>query len=338
MGELALSKIQWGLEATRGTPVAADTMLLAAPISIDPDRAPHYPQDVAGLRARTTRSHIYEYLVRNTLSFDADHPAYFQILPILFSLGLKGSVTPSEQTPSQSDYLWTFTPSLTASNAPQAGTLEVGDDVQAYEAEYMMFERYRIAGQVNQDGGNAPVTIEADFFARQWTATSFTGALSIPSTEIMNAKLAQFYLNTAWADVGTTEKTGLLREFSIEILTGVHPKFHGSSSKTFSTYGEGFIGFMANFVFEGNSDADAIWDTLNSQALQVARLKISGSQIGSGENHSLTIDLGGTWQRVVPMSSQDRGNNLHAAILQDKYDATGAKILQVAVSTNVSAI
>lgn len=338
MGEFALSKLQWGLEATRGTAVAADTMVLAAPMAINTDRKPFYPKDMVGIRARTTRSHIFEYMVRNALTFDAAHPAYFQILPMLFSCGLKGSVTPSEQTPAQADYLWTFTPSLTAANSPQTITLEGGDNVQAYEVEHVLFERFAISGEINQDGEASPVELTADFFGRQWTATTFTGSIAIPSTEIMNAKLAQLYLNVSWATIGNTEKTGLLRGFNVEILTGLHPKMTGSGNKYFDTYGEGFIDVLASFTFEGNSDADAIWDAFNAQTFQAIRLKISGAQIGTGVNHSLTLDIGGTWEEVIPMADVDKGNNLHTAVLHGKYDITGAKLLQVAVSTNVSAI
>lgn len=338
MGERALSKIQFGTEATRGTAVAADTMLLAAPIKIDPDRKPQYPEDMLGLRARTSRSYFYEYLVRNTLKFDAQHPLYYQALPMLFSIGLKGGVTPAEQTPSQSDFLWTHTPSLTAANAPDTITLEAGDDVQAYECEHTMIERYKISGNISQDGGDSPVTADCDFFARQWTATAFTGSLSIPSTELLNAKLARFYLDTTWAGVGTTEKVNLLRGFDIEILTGVHQVMAGSANRYFNTYAESFIEFMASFVFEGNSDADVIWDAFNAQSLAVARLTVTGALIGTGVNHKLTLDLGGTWEAVVPLDSEDRGNNLHAAVLHGKYDTTGAKLLQASVITNVAAI
>lgn len=338
MGERAFTRFQWGKETTRGTAVAADTWLYAAPIPMTPDRVPQYHQDLSNTRARTVRDSVFEYLVRNSLRFDADHPPYFQILPMLFSCGLIGNITPSEQTPSQGDYLWTMTPSLIAANAPDTITLEAGDDVQAYEVEHVMFERYRIAGEIAQDGVGGPVTIEADFFGRQWTAATFTAALSLPTTEIMSAKVTQFFLDTAWSGVGGTEKTGLLRAFDVEILTGVHPKFHGSANRYFSTYGESYIDVMAALTFEGNADADAIWDAFNSRALAVARLKMSGGQIGTGVNHSLTLDIGGTWENVIPIASEDRGDNLHTALLHGKYDATGAKMLQVAVSTNVQTI
>lgn len=338
MGERAFSKLQWGLEGTPGTAVPADTMLLSAPISVEPDRTPQYSQDLIGVRSRSVRSFIYEYLVQNSLSFDNEHPPYFQILPMLFSCGLKGSVTPVEQNSGQADYLWGFTPDLTALNAPESITLEVGDDTQAYETEFLMFERFRISGDIAQDGVGSPVNIEADFFGRQWTPTTFTGAISVPTVENMAAKVASFFLDTTWAGVGGTQKTGLLRSYDVEILTGIHPKFTGDADKYFNTYGESYPEFMANFVFEGNADADAIWDAFNSQALQVVQLKLEGSQIGTGDKHSLVLDLGGTWESVVPLSDEDRGNNLHSAILHHKYDGTGAKVLQVNVTTDINVI
>jgi hypothetical protein len=182
----------------------------------------------------------------------------------------------------------------------------------------------------------SPVNIEADFFARQLTPTTFTSALSLPTAEPMNAKLARFYLDTAWSGVGGTEKTNILRGFDIEILTGLHPKFSGSGIKYFDGYGEGLITFTGQFTFEGNSDADAIFDAHQAATFQAIRLQINGSTIGAGTPHSLKLDLGGVWESVSPLGSEDRGDNLHTATLVDQYDATGAKLLQVATVTNSS--
>ena len=339
MGSQAFSKLQWGLESVRGTAVAADTMLLAAPMPITPDRTAQFPQDMAGVKARSAQGpQIYEYLVRNTLSFDNDHPPYFQVLPMLFSCGLKGNVTPVEQNPAEGDYLWTFTPSLTAANSPDTITLEAGDDIQAYEAEYCMFDRFRIAGEVAQDGIGSPVNIDADFFGRQWTTTTFTGALSLPTTELMAAKVTSFYLDTSWAGVGGTQKTGLLRSYDIEILTGLKMIFAGDANKYFNNYAEEYIDVMGSFVFEGNAAADAIYDSFQATDLQVLRLQIEGSQIGAGDNHSCILDISGAWIDVTPMGQEDRGNNLHTATFQGYYDNTGAKLLQLTTTTDVASI
>lgn len=334
MGSRYFSKVQFGKESTRGTAVPADTILLGRTPAVNSDTAPVYPREDVGINAPAVRSVKGGLLYMNTLS--SEH-GYFQLLPALFGCGLKGGVTATETTASQGDYAWAFTPSLTAANSPDSLTIELGDDTQAFEAEYAMFERIRISGEVAQGMEFSPVNVEADFFGRQLTPTSFTGSISLPTAETINAKLARFYLDTSWSGVGGTEKANILRSFDIEIVTGVKPVFAGSAYRYFNTHSEGLIEVTASFVFEGNSDADAIFDAHQANTFQVARLKVSGAQIGSGVNHSLTLDIGGTWQSVSPLSSEDRNNNLHAATLYGFYDPTGAKMLQANVVTNVSA-
>lgn len=336
MGNRFFSKVQYGKEnpASHGTAVAATKLLLGKVPAIGNDRKPIIPDEDAGIRARGVRAVVHQYLYANTLS--TEH-GYFQQMPWIFS-SLKGGVTPSEQTPAQTDYLWDQTPSLVSgvSNAPDSSTIELGDDTQAFEAEYAMIERIRISGQVAQGQDASPVNVEVDFFSRQLTPTTFTAALSLPAAEPMNAKFARLYVDTAWSGIGGTEKTNILRAFDIEILTGVHPKFSGSGAKYFNVHGEGLITATANFTLEGNSDADAIFDAQQALTFQAVRLKIIGAQIGTGAAHSLAVDIGGVWESVSPLGGEDRGDNLHTATLVDHYDATGAKLLQVLTSTNVS--
>jgi hypothetical protein len=337
MGSRFFSKVQYGKEtaASHGSAVAATKILLGKVPAVSSDRKPVYPNEDVGIRADAVRGVIHQYLYSNTLSIEH---GYFQALPWIYGCGLKGNVTPSEVTPAQGDNLWDQTPSLVAgvSNAPDSATIELGDDVQAFEAEYAMFERIRISGQVAQGMDASPISIEADFFSRQLTPTTFTGALSLPVAEPMNAKLSRLYVDTAWSGIGGTEKTNILRGFDIEILTGVHPKFSGSGNKYFNAHGEGLIMVTANFTLEGNSDANAVFTAHQAQTFQAVRFKVGGSAIGSGTPHSHTIDIGGTWESVVPLSSEDRGDNLHTATLRGFYDSTGAKLLQVSTTTNVS--
>jgi hypothetical protein len=336
MGGRAFDKFQFGQEtiSTHGTAVAATRMLMCAPMSLKPDRTPKFFDRPMGLRAKNYDSFIGQYLYQDTLKFP---DSYYQMLPLIFSCGLKGGITPSQQTTGAGDYLWTHTPSLSGDNTPDSITLELGDDQQAYEAEYLMFDRIKISGQVAQGMEVSPVDIEAGFFARQQTKTSFT-TLSLPTVEPINAKLARFYLDTAWAGVGGTEKVGFLRAFDIEILTGLHPQFHGGANKYFDVHGQGYVDAMASFTFENDAVADAIRDAALAQSLAVVQVKIAGAAIGTGASHSLTIAIGGRWKEPVPMASEDRAANLFTATLQGMYDPTGAKLLTVAVSTNVSTI
>jgi hypothetical protein len=337
MGNRFFSKVQFGKEtpASRGTAVAADTIILGKVPAVGSDRKPTFPSEDVGINTPSVRSVIHQYLYQNTLS--TEH-GYFQQLPALFGCALKGGVTPTETTPSQLDYLWAQTPSLLTGvdNAADSMTIELGDDTQAFEAEYAMFERIRISGTVAQGQDASPVSVEADFFSRQLTPTTFTGSIALPTAEPMNGKLARFYLDTTWAGVGATEKANILRAFDIEIVTGLHPKFSGSGNKYFNEHGQGLITVTANFTLEGTTAANAIMTAQQAKTFQVVRLKLEGGQIGTGANHSLSLDIGGEWETVSPLSSEDRGDNMHSAVLVGRYDSTGAKMLQVATVTNVA--
>ena len=337
MGERALTKFQAGKETDRGTAVAADTILLIGehpPINVD--RVPTPINDDAGVRAPSVRApRVDQFLVNDTLT---NENTYFQYLPLMLSLGVKGNITPVEQNPSEADWLWTFTPSMTALNAPDTATFEMGDDTQAYEVEYVMISRIRFAGTISQDQSASNFIVEISYFGRQVTPTTFTGALNIPSTENINSKLMRFFQDTTFAGLGGTEKTGLLRAWDIEILTGNHPKFHGGVNKFFDVHGEGQFEIMARLTLEGNSDADAIYDQFQTNTQTFLEFNVSGAQIGAGVNHNLTLGIGGFWEDVRPLSENALGNNLHTALLHSTYDPTGAQVFALAVTTDVAAI
>lgn len=334
MGSNFFKKVQYGKETTAGTPVAATRLWVGASIPLKTDRKPVYPKEVFGVRADSLRSVVHQYLYQNTLS--VEHGA-FQHLPFLFGCGIKGGVTAAPVTSGKTDYLWTHTPSLTAANSPDAATIEMGDDVQAWEVEYCQFSRIKISGKVSQGQEASPVSIEADFYGRQLTTTTFTGSLTAPSLEPLNAKMAKLYLDTSWAGVGGTELANALRTFDIEIITGLHPVFNGSAVKTFHRGVEGIISATAVFTVEGGAAANAIFAAQQAQSLVVARLELTGALIPTATEHSLKIDIGGTYEDADPLNSEDRGDNLSTFSLTGKYDTTGAKLLQLATVTDINA-
>lgn len=333
MGEKCFRKVQYGLESAsaHGTAVAATKMLLAE-TKVPTDRKVSMPEEAIGLRAKSYRSAVYQILA-DSFPITVPH-GYFQALPLLCSLFFKGAVTASEVTVGQGDYLWTFTPSLTAANSPDSITLELGDDVEQYEIEYVMAKRLLVAAQMGQD---APVTLEAECFGKQVTPTDFTGSLSLPAPTAMIANQTRFYMDATWAGKGGTLKSGLLREASVEFLNGLHPKFHGNS-KMMTGHGEGLFDLRANFVFEGNSDADGIYDAFQAQTEKALRLEFYGPQIGTGTVHSLKVDMWGIFSNVEPMGQDKDGDNLHVAEFVPYYGTTGAAMFALAVTTNSNSL
>ncbi len=340
MGSRMYSKFQYGKEAanTHGTAVAATKILAGAAISgIPTDRTPSRPQDALGIAARAVRSVIYEYLAKKTLNIPA---AYFEVLPLAFSCGLKGGVTAAETTNGQGDYGWDFTPSLVsgANNAQDSITLEMGDDVQAFELEYMQFEKIRISGTIDQAGGDSPVAIDLDYFARQVTPTTFTPNLSLPTMTTINAKLARVYKDTAWAGVGGTELSNILRAFDYELITGQHVKFSGSANNYFNTVGESYKEAILTLTLEGNSDADAIFDDYQAQTARAWRMSLLGPVIGAGVANHCYLDIWGPPEMVEPLTAEASGNNLTKVLIHELYDPTGAKTIDVDVVCGVNTV
>ena len=331
MGERVFKRIQFGKEGTKGAGAAATSMFLGD-AAVPSDRSYVFPAYNLAVRARSDAAHLYQQLVDSfTLNVD---DGYFQILPMLLSMALKGGITPVVHTSGQSDYDWAFTPSLTASNAQDSMAVEIGDDVQAYEIDYVMAKKLTIAGALGQ---NQAVKLSADCFGNTVTPVTFTGALTPPTVEPMVANKTQLYIDALWANKGNTEKTGLLRDFSLDIITGLHPKIHGNSL-TMDSHGEGYIDAMLKMTLEGSSVADGYYDAFQARTAMALQLKISGAQIGSGQTHSLVIGLWGVFEEMQPLGSEQDGDNLHVALFHGLYGATGAAMLAVDVCTNKSAV
>lgn len=332
MGELSLSKYQWGIESTRGTAVAATRVVGADIKPVPTDRTWEFIKYATGRRANANAKRNDEYLVRDSLTFG---DAYFQVWPMAFITSLDGTITPAEQTGGQGDYLWTATPLMTTANDPDSFTLELGDNTQAFEIEYCQIDKIKYSGQIDQDGGVSKVSLELGYYGRQLTPTTFTGSLALPtSIAPMNAKLARFYLDTSWGGIGGTEQTGLLRAFDVEILIGNHPKFFGDANRYFGGHGEGDIQVLVTLDLEGISGADSIFDLYQAGTERALRLDINGPQIGSGVNHRQRLDVLGAFEMVQPLAQSVKGNNVHRAIFRSVDN--GTNFMEASCITNLS--
>jgi len=339
MGDKFFSQVLYGVETTHGTAVPA-TKRLVGSISAGPinkDRTHRKIEEDIGRRSAGYRKTVDIYDLRRTLSIPN---GYFQAIPVLGGCSLKGGITPVEQTTGQGDYLWDFTPDMDFgnSNDPDSLTIESGDNTQAFEYEYVMFERLRFSAQIPQGGDSAAVQIQAESFGRQWKTAAFTTGIALPTVTSLNAKLSRLYLDNSWANLGNTELPGILRGFDVDILTGLHPTWSGSGDKFFTGYEEGIIGAMLTLTLEGKSAADALWDLYHNddQATQFLRLALTGPQIGTGENHALIFNCAGSWDEVIPLGGEDRGNNLHTAVFGSLFDPTSGHEFGMQVITNTN--
>lgn len=335
MGERALSLFQAGIETTRGVAVASTRIIGADIKAVPEDRAWTGVKYADGTRAQFTHKRNDVLLVQDSLSFSN---LYYQMIPMIGICSLDGTITPAEQTVGQADYLWSIAPSITAANDPDSLTLEMADNVQAYEIEYVQFDSLKIAGSIPQGSEAAPVTGEFGYYGRQVTATTVTAGQALHTgLTPMNAKLSRLYLDTTYAGIGGTEKTATLRGWEIEVLTGLHPKFFGDANKYFAAHGESLIEAMVTLVLEGNSTADAMWDDYQAGTERALRLRLNGPQIAAGVNYQFTFDLYGYFESVKPLNENSNGNNLHAALFRGMKDTSG-NYMAMSVITNHNTI
>jgi hypothetical protein len=334
MGERMFKKIQYGLElnSAKGTEVDATSMFLGD-AAVPSDRTYVFPSYNLAVAARSAEAHLYQTLVDGfTLNIEN---GYYQALPMLLSMATLGQGSPSGPiTSGQNDYSWDFSPSMISSNVQDSFTFEIGDDVQAYLLKYVMAKKLTIAGAMGQ---NQAIKLSAECFAQSCAPTTFTSGLTIPIVEPMVANKTQFYIDTAFANVETTLMADLLRDFSLEIQTGLHPKFHGNSL-TYDVHGEGYFDVMLRLTLEGTAEADALYDYYRSKTPLAIALYIEGSPIGTGHTHYLDLYIWGAFEEMQPMGSDADGNNLHTALFRGLYDPVSAKMLQIYAITNKSAV
>lgn len=335
MTEAVFNKAQYGKESAvaHGTEVDATKMWLGS-VKVPEDRVPVYPSYNLGIRARSTEGHIYQKLVDGLTLEGPENGAYFQMLPLMCSLFFKGAVTASEVTPAQHDYLWAFTPSLTASNALDSATLEVGDDTQAFLIKYLTGKRLTIGAEIGQDQA---VKASLECFGTDLVKSTFTAALTKPTTEQMIANLSKLYVDATWAGVGTTQKTGMLRAWDVEFLNGAVPKFHGNSL-LFDSVGEGALDFVLTLTIETGAYAVTLFDAHQAQTPLAFSIQVLGSQIGTGTTHKLKLDLWGTPEQALMLDSEVDGANLCKFVIRGLYGTTGAAMLAVNVTTDINAL
>lgn len=316
MGSRMFWKGQYGKETVRGTAVAA-TKRWWGSISVPKDRTIQHPEYELGIRAASGNTDIRQILV-DGLKLEATD-GYYQALPAIFGILLKGGVTATEQTTGKADYLWDFTPSLTALAAPDTLTVQYGDNDQAYAVEYVMGKTFTIESNAGED---AAAKISLDCFGKQISKTTFTSSITAPATvEPIVANTMQMWMDGTWANLGTTAQTSTLRKAKIEIGTGNHPKFFAEGAKTLSSYGEGDIYGAVQMTLEGGANAVAILDAYQAGTPKALRFKWTGGLIASGSlPYSLIVELYGTFDEVIPLSGDQDGNTLYGAVFSTLSD------------------
>ncbi len=319
-----LRSFQWGKEATRGTAVAATSKIAVLGIDFDGEDKLARPRLAKGLLHRYPGSETF--VMRGSRFSIPASPVVYDQQHHWCSASVKGGVAAVGVGP----YTYTFARSLTADPAPDAWTLErrLTDGATPIDNEWSYALLSEIAWHYK---AGEELTFSAEGFARRIQGSVHTAALALPTIEIPAAALAQVWIDSSWATLGTTLVSAQVLSADVVFKTGLKPKLalDGRTDLDFSTYifdpSECGVDVSMRILVQSAGQYATEKTAAEAGTLRAVRVKVLGTA-----SRELTIDalLKHELGTVVKVGSED-GQDVVDLKLVDSDD--GANLFSVKV-------
>jgi|GEM_PF-4108052 len=321
---VALEAVQYGTESTPGTIVAADTVIEleggGGSYAPNIERVP--VEDRHGVLA-ITRDLV---IVRGS-ALSYTHMLDYQQLGIALNCGLDAD-GPGSGPPY--DRVWT--PSLTVPHAIDTASFEVSftdGSTRHLEAEmgYAVCTGFAVEG-----GDSEAAKFTAEWMARAEQASTYTASQTPIAREEIAGGSFGLFVDSSWANLGNTQKTGLIKKFKYSVQTGVRPRM-AMDARTNLDYG-GILrsapGVQLEIEYWFNGDAATEYAAWKAGTLRFMSLEAAGAGTS-------TLALQGAFRYTSqPSFSEDDGIRTITATLEGRHDATSAKMLSVALTNGVA--
>jgi hypothetical protein len=325
-----LKVVQMGIEATRGTAVAATAILDMAENSGQLNRSPSIIRiRNAGSFATSHRT----YPGRDIISVDIEGPWTYNWAPNWFNLFL-GPLAAG--TGAGADKVWAFTGTANTvisdiGDNLKSATLEVGGK-DTWPSEY------QLKGCV---GTKLELTMAQD---KEWRYKATLLAL-LDTPQAKTAALAyaagivdvlgtttKVYLNTTGTAFGTTQKVGSVLSGTITIDVGANARYTLDSLRSpFRVSVTGARKISAKIVAE--YDGQAEYTATHAATAQRVRVKEIGPVLG-GSTYICQLDLPGTWDTFTV--GKDGDVITEEMELIGQYDAVAGTVADVGASVTTS--
>lgn len=308
-----LEKLQFGVETTPGTLVAADTIFLAEDGGAWTPEIERQEID----EQRGVLGMVEDVVVRKGSLLSTAGVLDFEQILLPLATGLA-----ELSTAGVGPYTHTVEPSMTNPDTLKAATWEIayrdGSNKRVErEFGYSQCRRFGIELAFNQ-----PARLTAEYFGRADQTSTNTNSLSALSREVIASNLFNVYIDDSWASLGSNHVTNLVRSATLEIVTGVEPMpaVDSLTDLDYDTIQRGFIGGSLQLTCAVQADATAELAKWRSGDLRFVQLKALGSS-----SRSLKANLSGRYSAV----SFGRDGNLRTMTLTMplRYDPTSGKIV-----------
>lgn len=340
-GQKAFRKIQISnVEGTPGTAEAATEILFGMITQLFTDKVFHTPDQDRGVLAA---HYEVPFQVGEAIELEMEGELYDRLAVFMFSNAIRGNVTATQpdNIDEPNHYRWVFEPAMTTPNTPDETngidtfTLEVGDNNGAYEVEYLFTVSFEISGSPNE-----PVMFTWTVQGRQVTSTTFTAALTAPAAAYFPFNKTKFYIDTSYAGIGGTQKSGVLRAFTYTLETMFSGRYAADGNYYFSSINEDKKAAEVELTYyrDGVTEAAEFAKYL-AQTMTYLRIELNSEvEMDSGENNPPQIKLDGAFRYTeYPAYDDEDGTSVVSVTARSFYDPTSSKMITVTVDTTMDA-
>lgn len=279
MGRASVNRVvQWGIETTKGTPVAANKALPSTSVDLGP-KVESKEYRAQGYKYNTT-SRIHKQWGEGPLSGPLD---YNQILwPLTSLIMLPTPTTPSGGTASRK---WTFLPVSRGADDFKSFTIEQGDGDAAEQMAYSVVTSLTI--EITTDDANISGTV----IGRKPAATTLTATPTVIPQFPVSAREVDVYMDVSAAALGTTKLTD---PFVARLIIGqkFNPKW---VLNTANASFEGLIEIPTDlsliFEIEHGTQSRALFAEIGDNPTKYFRIKCTGPIIEGAIRYSIIIDV-----------------------------------------------
>lgn len=347
-GHKAFRRLQISnVEGTPGTPEAATEILYGTITVPTQDRFYHTPD-----QDRNSLAKIVELpflTARKLEDMEITGPLYDRIMVFMASNAIRGNVTPTQpdNVNEPNHYLWTFEPALTTPNTPNETngidtfTLEWGDNIQGYEADYLFTVSLEITGEVGASE-DAIVSYTWTVNGQQITESTMTAALTEEVAKYFPANIAKFYIDSSYAGLGGTQKSGVLKAFTWTFETGFSARYAADGTYVFSGINEMRKAPELELTFwRDSSIVEAELDKRQSDPLTKTFIRIellSSGEMDTGQSNPPYIWLDGAYVYTDwPELDEEDETSVITVTATGVKDSTSGKMMTVSVGTTMDA-
>lgn len=344
-GLKSATQISIGVEATAGSSVTRTRRIITKNATYRiMEEQETFEDHMHGTLARSVLAPV---VTRNHVELELPMELNFEQALLPFLAGVKGDVTPT--TPGTGEgRLWTFTPSATGVVDPKTYSIEFVEsnfaatpDNLAKLALYGFCTGFEISATLD---GVAMLTV--NMAARKSASTTKT-TIALPTLSFAAMAKWKLYLDTTWAGLGTTAKSGQVHSFNYKFSNFLRPAYYldGRADLDFVTHefaprtGELTVDIVVDPASGKLVPAEET--AMAAQTKRFIRLELTGAAFAAPDaalNRFVNID-GCYYHAADSMRERgaDKDGNLITRLhLLSAYDSTSTQDVQFRVQNTLA--